>query len=215
MSEATANIQCLLISACYNRSKILLKDERPVLMKTFIYPEMMVHVPMCTHKNPKSVLVSSDKADLLGSELARYRDVEAVYAPTAQLLNTLRDALDNSADVVILDTQCDDAAVLAHLNRVLKNDGLCVLRHRDLDEVEANTKLMQILGNYFKIIMPYTVGDGTTLLLCSKEYHPTADLILQRSDLLEGQSYYNCDIHTAAFAMPQYIRKNYLGIIRN
>ncbi|MEW5831725.1 MAG: spermidine synthase [Campylobacterota bacterium] len=184
-------------------------------MKTFIYPEMMVHVPMCTHKNPKSVLVSSDKADLLGSELARYRDVEAVYASNAQLLDTFRNAAEGSADVVILDALCDDAAALAHLNRVLKDDGLCVLRHPDMDELEANTKLMQILGNYFKIIMPYTVGDGTTLLLCSKEYHPTADLILQRSDLLEGQSYYNCDIHTAAFAMPQYIRKNYLGIIRN
>ena len=203
MSEATANIQCLLISACYNRSKILLKDERPVLMKTFIYPEMMVHVPMCTHKNPRSVLVSSDEAGLLGAELARYRDVEAVYAPTAQLLNTLRDALDNSADVVILDTQCDDAAVLAHLNRVLKNDGLCVLRHRDLDEVEANTKLMQILGNYFKIIMPYTASEQPVAQRVPS--HRGSDFAAQR--LLEGQSYCNCDIHTAAFAMPQYIRK--------
>lgn len=184
-------------------------------MKTFIYPEMMVHVPVCTHKNPQSLLVVSDNAELIQGELARYRGIETVLCGTGNSLETLRNSADKSADIVLLDTLCDDSAVLAHANRIMKDDALMVLKHPDLDDVAANTKLMQILGNYFKIIMPYTVGDGSTLLLCSKEYHPTADLILQRSDLLEGHSYYNCDIHIAAFAMPQYIRKNYLGIIRN
>lgn len=184
-------------------------------MKTFIYPEMMVHVPMCTHKNPQSVLVLSNDADALKGELARYRDVDVAYAPASDLLGSLRNAADSSADIVMIDTLCEDSAALAHANRVLKEDGLCVMRHPGLDDTAANTNLIQILGNYFKIIMPYHVGEGTTLLLCSKEYHPTADLILQRSDLLEGHRYYNCDIHVAAFAMPQYIRKNYLGIIRN
>lgn len=184
-------------------------------MKTFIYPEMMVHVPMCTHKNPQSVLVFSDNADPLQVELARYRDTKPSFAPAADLLGALRDGADMSADVVLIDALSDDSAVWAHVNRILKEDGLCVLRHPDLDETAANTRLMQILGNYFKIIMPYHVGEGSTLLLCSKEYHPTADLILQRSDLLEGHRYYNCDVHIAAFAMPQYIRKDYLGIIRN
>jgi len=184
-------------------------------MKTFIYPEMMVHVAMCTHKNPRSVLLASDNAGLLNGELARYREIETAVIPAGDLLDALRGCADKSADVVLIDALTDDSAALAHVNRILKEDGLCVLRHPDLDQHAQNVSLMQIMANYFKIIMPYQVGDGTTLLLCSKEYHPSADLILQRSDLLEGQQYYNCDIHTAAFAMPQYIRKNYLGIIRN
>ncbi|MBN2870580.1 MAG: spermidine synthase [Campylobacterales bacterium] len=184
-------------------------------MKTFIYPEMMVHVAMCTHKDPHSVLLASDNADALEGELSRYRGVETASVAAGDLLNALRDVADKSIDVALIDTLSHDSAVLAHVNRVLKEDALCVLRHPDLDQQAENVKLMQILGNYFKIIMPYHVGDGTTLLLCSKEYHPTADLILQRSDLLEGHQYYNCDIHTAAFAMPQYVRKNYLGVIRN
>ncbi len=184
-------------------------------MKTFIYPEMMVHVAMCTHKNPRSVLLVSDDAALMEGELARHREATVTLAPAKDLLASLRDAADNSVDVALIDTLTDDSAALAHVNRLLKADGLCVLVHPDLGDIAANTRLMQILGNYFKIIMPYNVGDGSTLLLCSKEYHPTADLILQRSDLLEGHSYYNCDVHTAAFAMPQFIRKNYLGIIRN
>ncbi|MFY9142881.1 spermidine synthase [Sulfuricurvum sp.] len=184
-------------------------------MKTFIYPEMMVHVAMCTHKNPSTVLVASQNSDLLQGELGRYRAIQPKVVSGDDLLGSLRDTADKSIDVAMIDTLNADSAVLAHLNRVLKEDALAVMRHPDLDDVEGNINLMQILGNYFKIIMPYHLEDGSTLLLCSKEYHPTADLILQRSDLLEGHQYYNCDVHIAAFAMPQYIRKNYLGIIRN
>ncbi|HEX5329098.1 spermidine synthase [Sulfuricurvum sp.] len=184
-------------------------------MKTFIFPEMMVHVAMCTHKNPHSVEVLSNRSDLLKTEMARYRDVEVSYAGSDDLLGALRSGSDKSIDVLLIDAQSDDAAVFAHANRVLKDDALMVVKHPDLDNIAANTNLMQILGNYFKIIMPYYAGDGSTLLLCSKEYHPTADLILQRSDLIEGLQFYNCDVHIGVFAMPQYIRKNYLGIIRN
>lgn len=184
-------------------------------MKTFIYPEMMTHVALCTHKNPHSVMVVSDQNDLLKGELARYRDIETNVSDTSDTIGTLRNGTDKSVDVLLLDTLSDDSAVFAHANRLLKEDGLMVCKHPNLDDVSANTNLMQILGNYFKIIMPYYAGDGSTLLLCSKEYHPTADLILQRSDLLEGQQFYNCDVHIGVFAMPQYIRKNYLGIIRN
>lgn len=184
-------------------------------MKTFIYPEMMTHVAMCTHKNPHTVMVLSNQSDLLKAEVSRYRNTEAEYLDVNDLLIGLREQADKSVDVLLLDTLNDDSAAFAHINRILKEDALMVCKHPDLDDVAANTKLMQILGNYFKIIMPYYAGNGTTLLLCSKEYHPTADLILQRSDLLEGQQFYNCDVHIGVFAMPQYIRKNYLGIIRN
>lgn len=183
-------------------------------MKNFSKPEMMVHTALCTNKQPQSVLVYSNDT-LVEDELKRHRDIKHTLNTTANILDNIRDIADNSIDVLLLDTVSSDAALFAHINRVLKDDGLLVCDHPHLDEFEANKSLMEILGNYFKIIMPYKVGGGKTMLLCSKEYHPTADIILQRSDLLEGHSYYNCDIHTAAFAMPQYIRKQYLGIIRN
>lgn len=192
-----------------------LYEKRNLLMKTFAAPEMMTHVPMCTHKNPRTIMVISDQSELLKTEMARYRDINVEYAETKDLLEVLRNSADKSFDVLLLDTISDDSAVFAHINRIIKEDALIVCRHQNLDDVAANTKLMQILGNYFKIIMPYYNGAGETLLLCSKEYHPTADLILQRSDLLEGQQFYNCDVHIGVFAMPQYIRKNYLGVIRN
>lgn len=182
-------------------------------MKTFIYPEMMVHIPLCTHKEPKNIVIISDSADALLGETARYEDVKAKMIPAASQLEGLREEADQSADVVLIEGS-GDAAVWAHINRILKNDGLVATKHPSLDEHQANVSLMTILGNYFKVIMPYNAGEST-LLLASKEYHPTADVILQRTDLLEGQQYYNCDIHRAAFAMPNYIRKAYLGVIRN
>ncbi len=183
-------------------------------MKSFIYPEMMVHVPMCTHKEPTNILVISDNADLLTDELDRYNGVDVTVVSASNVLESVRGTADASADVILCEADLD-AASAAHCNRILKDDGLIVMKHPSLDDTDANTTLMQILGNYFKIIMPYNAETGETLLLASKEYHPTADIILQRSDLLEGQQYYNCDIHPAVFAMPNYIRKQYLGIIRN
>jgi len=181
-------------------------------MKEFIYSEMMVHVPLCTNKNPQNVLVISDNATNLTQEIAKHTDIaSSVIAPT---LDELRDVADSSVDVVICEMS-SDAAVVAHINRILKDDGQVVLKHPSLDERSQNTTLMQVASNYFKIIMPYNLGDGSTALLASKEYHPTADIILQRSDMLDGLEYYNCDIHLAAFAMPNYIRKEYLGIIKN
>lgn len=181
-------------------------------MKDFIYPEMMVHVPLCTNKDPKEALIISDNAQYLIEEIQKHYDVSAdVISPNMELL---RNAEDKKYDVVICEMEAD-AAIIGHISRVLKDDGQLSIVHPSLDETEANKELMQTLGNYFKVIMPYNLGNGSTALLASKEYHPTADLILQRADMLDNLSYYNSDIHPAAFAMPNYIRKEYLGIIRN
>jgi len=182
-------------------------------MREFVYPEMMVHVPMCTHKEPQNVLVVSDAPDALQAELARYDETVAV-THTRAALDALRDVADSSVDVVLC--ECDvDAAVAGHISRVLSDDGVVAMRHPSLEELQANTVLMGVLGNYFKVIMPYRLWDEQTLLLASKGNHPTADLNLHRADMLDGLQYYNSDIHPAAFAMPNYIRKAYLGIIRN
>jgi spermidine synthase len=182
-------------------------------MKEFIYNEMMVHVPLCTHKEPKNVLIISSNAAGLVAEVQKYMEDISCDVISCEL-NLLREAKDDTYDVVISELE-NDAVVFAHINRVLNEDGLCVVTHPDLDDVEANKNIMQILGKYAKVVMPYNLGNCTTALLASKEYHPTADIILNRADLLDGLEYYNSDVHPAAFAMGNYIRKEYLGIIKN
>ena len=181
-------------------------------MREFIYPEMMVHVPVCTNKVPQNVLIISNNADLLSAEMQKHADIGSKVVTCS--LDSLRDEADDSADVVICEMN-GDAAIIAHISRILKEDGQLSISHDSLDDTQSNKILMGVLANYFKVIMPYDLGNGSTALLASKEYHPTADLILQRADMIDGLNYYNCDVHVASFAMPNYIRKEYLGIIRN
>ena len=182
-------------------------------MREFVYPEMLVHVPMCTHKAPQNVLVVSDAPEALVAELERHTGgVVVTHAPAS--VEALREVADGSIDVVVC--ECDvNAAVAGHVSRVLGDEGVVSMCHPSLEEVQANTVLMGVLGNYFKVIMPYRLWNEETLLLASKGNHPTADINLHRADMLDGVRYYNSDIHPAAFAMPNYVRKNYLGIIRN
>ena len=181
-------------------------------MKNFIYNEMMVHVPVCTSKDPKNVLIiSNDSADF-EKEMQKHTEISSKNIATS--IEALRNEADDGYDVVICEAD-SDAAILAHVSRVLKEDGLVSMIHPSLDNVEQNKSVMQILGNYFKIIMPYNLGNGETALLASKEYHPTADINLHRTDMLDGLDYYNCDVHPAAFAMGNNIRKAYLGVIKN
>lgn len=182
-------------------------------MESFIYPEMMVHVPLCTHKNPETVLLIADGTTQFANELARYKDCSVSIIKASDAGDAICKLEDNSFDVVLSEGS-SDAVLLAHIARVSKEDALISIVHPSLDDIEANTAIMKALGKDFKIIMPYNAGENT-LLLASKEYHPTADIILQRSDLLEGHSYYNCDIHPAAFATGNNVRKAYLGVIRN
>ena len=181
-------------------------------MKKFIYNEMMVHIPLCTSKDPKNVLIISDDASELELEIQKHTDID--FKTISCTLDALRDEADSSYDVVICEMD-GDAAVVAHISRISKDDAQLVIKHDSLDNTQANKVLMQVLANYYKVIMPYNLGDNTTALLASKEYHPTADIILQRADMIDNLEYYNCDIHIAAFAMPNYIRKEYLGIIKN
>ena len=181
-------------------------------MKKFIYPEMMVHVGLCTSKTAQDVLIISDDSDALSKEVAKHGEANATVVGAS--LESLSSLSDNAYDVVINELDIN-GAVASQINRILKDDGQLVSTHPQLGEVEKNTIMMKILGQYFKIIMPYNLGNGETALLSSKEYHPTADVILQRSDMLDGLNFYNCDVHVSAFAMGNYIRKEYLGIIKN
>lgn len=181
-------------------------------MRDFIYAEMMVHVPVCTSKEAKNILIISNTAEKLREETARHNESKATVVSCN--LSEISSLADSAYDVVISEMP-SERAFFAQVDRILKSDGQFVTTHPSLDDIESNKILMTMLANYFKIIMPYNIGDGTTALFCSKEYHPTADINLQRADMLDGLSYYNSDIHPSAFAMGNYIRREYLGIIKN
>ena len=100
---------------------------------------------------------------------------------------------------------------------MLKEDGVATFAPIDLEKSQETKEQIAEVGKYFKIVMPYALLETTQkmALLASKEYHPTADINLQRADLTDGFGVYNSDLHVGVFAMPTYIKKRYLGIIKN
>lgn len=179
--------------------------------KEFIYNEMMAHVPVCSHKAPKDVLLISNSAEGIQKELARHIGLNVTLGG----LDAIANAQDSAYDIVLIDSTAEiSRATYAHLNRIVKEDGLVSCLMASLDEEETTNAQLSALGEYFKVLMPYSAQEKT-MLLASKAYHPTADVILQRTDLIDGLSYYNCDIHMASFAMPNYIRTAYKGAIKN
>ena len=70
-------------------------------MKDFIYNEMMVHVPLCTHKEPTNVLIISSDAAGFMQEIQKYKNDEINCDVISADINLLRDATDDKYDVVI------------------------------------------------------------------------------------------------------------------
>lgn len=169
-----------------------------------IKAEMMVHVPLNTHKEPNSVLVIKGD-DSFKSELAKY-DAEVTYADEFNV--------EGCFDVVIYNDNDVDAMVLASVQRVLEPK--CGVFVSGVVPYENNSEAMsnqlKTIGEQFWIAMPYRF-EGMSAILASKKYHPQADIILDRSDFIESDYYYT-ELQNACFMMPAYAQKALTGIAR-
>lgn len=142
----------------------------------------------------------------------------------------ISEAEDKSYDIILVDACPDraknaelfDQAFFAQANRILKDDGMIALQGGSYTmDMEAHKSLLLRAGKPFGVAMPYRYemlsypGVNYNFILASKKYHPTADIILQRADLIEGLSYYNSDMQRAAFAVPTSVKKALLGVAKN
>ena len=193
------------------------------MSNTTNYNEMLVHIPLCSHKTPENILIVSDDTAGINAETARHDDMNFTLLATSKGDSMISDAADDSFDVVIFDTVLNlDKAFLAHLNRVTKSNAHIVSKIDGfMSNLENTRKTMKALGEYFRIVMPYsfdsnqTDNERSTLMFASKFFHPTADVILHRTDMIDGLSYYNCDVHPATFVQPNYVRTALKGVALN
>jgi len=212
---------------------------------------------MCTHRDPKNVLIVGGGDGGVAREILRHEDVKVdlveldeevvrvckEYFPKVgdwenSRLNLVIEsgmefiakAADQSYDIVIVDAtdpgaisnELFEATFYAQVNRVLKADGLVAVQGGSYwMDLEGHKRILETVGRPFWIAMPYSYpmysypGTNWNFILASKKYHPTADIVLQRADLLEGLQYYTSDIQRAAFAVPRNIKKALLGIAKN
>jgi len=128
----------------------------------------------------------------------------------------------NTYDLVLVDSTDPegpaeglfDRNFYAHVFKILKDDGIVVAQGESWwIDMPLHKQIMGVIGEFFKIVMPYRFemyiypGCNWNFILGSKHYHPTADMILQRADLLDDLRYYNADIHKASFILPNYVKQ--------
>ncbi len=231
--------------------KVLVIDGHGMLCEKdeFIYHEMMAHIPVCTHKEPKKVLIIGGGDGGVAKEVLKHPQIQVDMVeideevvniskeyfgkigdwnnPRLNLIigdgiEFVRDAKDKSYDIVLVDSTDPEGPAVglfnktfyAHVNRILKDDGLVVAQGESWwIDMPLHKEIMGVIGEFFKIVMPYRFemfmypGCNWNFILGSKFYHPTADINLQRADLLDGLKYYNSDIHKASFVLPNYVKK--------
>lgn len=167
-----------------------------------ILKEMLVNISINTHSDPKDILVISKEPNL--------KDEIAIYPVDIHEANTTDEVGASSIDVAIVDS-IEDVAKLA---LVLKDDGLVVIKGGDVySDVDNNKVILKTLASEFKIVMISHFKDNQTMIIGSKKYHPTADINLQRADMLEKRGYYNADTQKASFVYNNYIETLYKGYL--
>ncbi len=174
--------------------------------KSFAHDEMMVHVPLCSHKDINKVLVVGDVSEDFRNELKKH-NVETVYSDELNV--------EGQFDIILYNKKTPDALEMAAVERVIEpKKGIFVTKATSIRrDVEKSKEELALIGKNFWICMPYSFGHST-LIFASKKYHPQAEIVLQVSDLLEDCNYYSTEMQNATFVHPTYITKAITGIAK-
>ncbi len=191
----------------------------------FIKSEMLTHIPVNTHADPKSVLVING-GKRISKELDKYSIFnEIVHVDKNGVIENLKSLGAKKFDIAIVSTGdfTGNREFWIELTKLLDAKAAVAIEMSNIfTKKEEAKKELKLAGAIYPIVMPYRYDKATDgeiitseyLMLASRFYHPTADINLQRADLTDGFAYYNSDIAIAAFAVPQMIFKEYLGIIK-
>ena len=175
------------------------------------FNEMMVHLPLCTHKEATKVLIVGSNNEDMKAQAAKHNKVSNIEFGDTSIITSKSE---KNIDVIILTDVKIDELLLANISLILKEDGLIAFPSkafsRDEDQLFADLKLV---GSKFWIAMPFKFGHNTSIL-ASRRYHPTADLNLQRADLLDDLNYYSAEIHNASFVFPAAEHRALTGIAK-
>ncbi len=175
--------------------------------KRFGLDEMMVHVPLCSHKDINKILVVGEVSEDFKSELAKHECQNITYC------NELN--IDEQFDIILYNKTTPSELEMAAVERCLEpKKGIFVAKGTFIyKDLEASKDEISRIGKNFWICMPYSFGHNT-LIFASKKYHPQAEIVLQVSDLLEDCEYYNTEMQNATFVHPNYITKAITGIAK-
>jgi len=191
----------------------------------YIKSEMLTHIAINTHANPKRVLVING-GKRIGRELDKYNIIEeVVYIDGDDTVEKLGQLGAKKFDVAIVSTPdfTNSREFWIELTKLLDTKGVATIEMSNIiSKVDSAKAELKLAGTIYPIVMPYRydkASDGEIvtseyLMLASRFYHPTADINLQRADLTDGFAYYNSDIAISCFSVPSFVYRDYMGIIK-
>jgi len=175
--------------------------------KGYAYDEMMVHVPLCSHKDINNILVVGDVSSDFKAELDKHECKDVTYSDALNV--------EGQFDIILYNNDVPSDLEMAAVERCIEpKKGIFVTKasfiHKD---IEVSKNELTTIGKNFWICIPYSFGHNT-LIFASKKYHPQAEIVLQVSDLLEGCNYYSTELQNAVFVHPTHITKAITGIAK-
>lgn len=217
----------------------------------FVYHEMISHIPMLSHPNPKKVLVIGGGDGGTVREILKHPCVEEVvlceidgmvidackeYFPAiaSEMVNEnpklkihVADGVafladkQNEYDVILIDSSDPIGIGEGLFNRAfyktafdaLKPDGILTAQtdgtfpeHSTIARVYPIFKELFPIVNCYHGHIPTYPGGLWTWSFCSKQYQPKVADQSRYEKIAATCKYYNQDIHTGAFLLPQFLR---------
>lgn len=162
-----------------------------------IKSEFLTHIGVNTHPEPKNVAVINEM------EI----DGFALYDFPIAVEVELKDKYD-----IIFSEQNEN---FLYEIAALESEGIAI--YETLGDLTHLKEFMGKLESHFGIVMPFFIpySENRTCLFCSKKYHPTADLLMQRAQMVEPVEYYTPYLQKAAFEQPKYFKAFFGDALKN
>ncbi|CAM2789824.1 spermidine synthase [Helicobacter burdigaliensis] len=207
--------------------------------------EFLAHIGVCSYKEtPKRVLVAGSFNLELAYELLKYDFLETDFLQfDLKVLESLvgffphfKEVMEHKRFHHIPQTNKEflaqneeraqeydiifDFTFRGEFQNILAQDGIMIaeLPHLLLDLEGAKQKILDFKESFrvkMPFVMPLSQDFDNCYLLASKKYHPTADIALQRADMLEDLEFYQPLLHQSAFVLPKGIKNALNGIVKN
>ncbi|MDR0747061.1 MAG: hypothetical protein LBE89_04125 [Helicobacteraceae bacterium] len=191
----------------------------------YIY-EFAAHAPLCVREETRSVLVLCESADgALIDEFAKHSQPPNVTVFSSRAASFKAENCDfkSGSIAALVETEERLFDVAIDLRTVKPNRQECLELLGRLTENGIALKAFGALENEAlkafgscRYVIPFAFSSFLPLdravdgfIFASKKFHPTADLRLQKADMLSNLRYYSVETHIASFALPPFIYEKF------
>jgi len=188
---------------------------------TLIYREMMAHIPLFAHRNPKTIAIWDDNDRGIAEESLKHPTLGTVWHNVPRhnrIINPRLHYFEKSMNDFLTQTEKNSLDILIigsltktnfnHCMNALHPDGILIQQCESFFDLIALKNIQQQLQSAgFSDILPINFPQSHAAVMAIKEgtiKYPREKDIFNKSFTT---TYYNFDVHKAAFALPEFMRE--------